>query len=53
VHLQMMHIQRKDRFTTNMKQKENFWVSELADEDQQRPKRRTLYYESRYVTKRL
>ena len=31
--------------------KENFWVSELADEDQQRPKRRTIYNESRYVTK--
>jgi hypothetical protein len=31
--------------------KENFWLSELAGEDQQRSKRRTIYYESRYVTK--
>lgn len=31
--------------------KENFWVSDLAHEDQQRPKRRTIYYESLYVTK--
>ena len=31
--------------------RENFWVSGLADEDQQRPKRRTIYYESRYVIK--
>jgi hypothetical protein len=28
--------------------KKNFWVSELAHEDQQRPKRRTIYYELGY-----